>query len=68
MGESLPFDEVIFGKNIKTECFLKTPADSDIGYFVEVDLKYPDELRERTKISPFRAEKKLVLRINLVNI
>ena len=29
--------------------FLKTPDDNDIGYFLEVDLKYPDDIKEKTK-------------------
>ena len=32
---------------------LKTPDDSDTGYFVEVDLNYPDEIKEKTKTFPF---------------
>ena len=30
-----------------------TPDDSDIGYFIEVDLKYPDNIKEKTKKFPF---------------
>ena len=38
---------------IKLEDLLNTPDDSDIGYFVEVDLKYPDNIKEKTKNFPF---------------
>ena len=29
---------------IKLDDILNTPDDSEIGYFVEVDLKYPDSI------------------------
>ena len=35
----------------KLEEILNTPDDSVIGYFVEVDLKYPDEIKQKTKNS-----------------
>ena len=37
---------------------LNTSDDSDIGYFIEVDLKYPDDIKEKTKIFPFCAKNK----------
>ena len=33
----------------KLEEILKTPDDSDFGYFVEVDLRYPDIINEKNK-------------------
>ena len=39
------------------EELLNTPDDSDIGYFVEVDLKYSDKIKEKTKNFPFCPEK-----------
>ena len=36
-------------KNVKIEDILNTPYDSDIGYFIEVDLTYPDNMKEKTK-------------------
>ena len=30
---------------------LNTPYDGKIGYFVEVDLKYPDNIRENKEFS-----------------
>ena len=53
MSEPLPYDEIKFDKNVKLEDILNTPDDSDIGYFVEVDLKYPDNIKEKTKNFPF---------------
>ena len=35
------------------EEILNTPDDADIGYFVEVDLKCPDDIKEKTKNFPF---------------
>ena len=40
----------------KLEEILITPVNSDIGYFIEVDLKYPDNIKEKTKIFPFAPE------------
>ena len=33
------------------EQILGTPDDSDIGYFVEVDKKYPNNIREKSEFS-----------------
>ena len=52
MSELLPFDEIIY-INIKLEDILNTPDDSDIGYFIEIDLKNPDKIKEKTKNLPF---------------
>ena len=38
---------------------LNTEDDSGIGYFVEVELKYPDKIKQKTKNSPFAPEKKI---------
>ena len=53
MSESLPYDEIKIDKNVNLEDILNTPDESDIGYFVEVNLKYPDELKEKSKFFPF---------------
>ena len=53
MSEPLPYDEIKFDKNVKLEDILNTPDDSDIGYFIEVDLKYPDKIKKKTKNVPF---------------
>ena len=39
---------------------LNTPDDDDIGYFIEVDLKNPDNIKEKTKNFPFCPENKVV--------
>ena len=53
MSQPLPYDEIKFDKNVKLEDILNTPDDSDIGAFVEVDLKHPDSIKEKTKHFPF---------------
>ena len=40
----------------KLKEILDIPENSDIGYFVEVDLKYPDNIKEKTKNFPFCTE------------
>ena len=42
------------------EEILNTQDDGDIGYFVEVDLRYPDNINEKTKIFPFCPENKII--------
>ena len=53
MSQPLPYDEIKYDNNIKLEDILNNPDDSDIGYLVEVDLKYPDDMKEKTKYFPF---------------
>ena len=53
MSESLPYDEIKFDNNVELEDILNTPDDSDIGYFIEIDLKYTDNRKEKTKHFPF---------------
>ena len=43
MSQPLPNDEIKFDNNGNLEAKLNTPDDSDIGYLIEVDLKYPDK-------------------------
>ena len=56
MSQPLPYDEIKFDKNVKLEELLNTLDDSDIGYFIEVDLTYPDNIKEKTKNFPFAPE------------
>ena len=68
MIQPLPYDEIEMWHGHpdlymnKLEQILDTPEDSDIGYFVEVDLKYPDNLEEKTKNFPIAPENKNILR------
>ena len=50
------------------EEILNTPVDSDIGHFVEVDLRFPDNIKEKTKNFPFCPEIKLFLTISIMII
>ena len=58
MSKSLPYDEIEFDRKVKLEKNLNTPENSDIGYFVEVDLRYSNIIKERTKNSPCALENK----------
>ena len=42
------------------DLYLNTPDDSEIGYFLEVDLKYPDDIKEKTRYFPFCPENKKI--------
>ena len=53
MSEPLPYDEIKFDRDIKSEDILNTTDDTGIGYFIEVDLKYPDNIKAKTKHVPF---------------
>ena len=53
MSEPLPYDEIKVDNKIELEDILNTPDDSDIGYVIEVDLKYPDSIKEKTINFPF---------------
>ena len=58
MSDYLPYDEIEFNKNVKLEDTLNNPDDGDIGYFVEVDFSYPDNIKEKTKHFLFAPENK----------
>ena len=59
MSQYLPYDEIKFDNNIKLEDILNTSDDSEIGYFIECNLKYPDHIKGKTKYFPFAPENKL---------
>ena len=66
MIQPLPYDEIEMWHgdpdlytNWLEEIF-NTPDDSDIGYFVEVDLRYPDNIKEKTKNFPFCPQNKII--------
>ena len=56
MPKPLPHDEIKFGRNVCLKEILNTPDDSDIGYFLEVDSRKLDELRQTTKHFTFVPE------------
>ena len=53
MSQPLPFDETKFERNACLNEKLNTPENSDIGYFLLVDLIYPYSIRQKTKYFPF---------------
>ena len=58
MSQPLPYDEIKFDKKVKLKDILDTPDDSDTGNFIQVDLTYPDIIKEKTKKFPFAPENK----------
>ena len=58
LSQPLPYHEIKLVKIAKLEDILNTPDDSDIGFFFEVDLRYPHKIKEKTKIFPLALEKK----------
>ena len=65
MSQPLPFDEIemwhghpdLYMKWL--EEILNTQDDGDIGYYVEVDIRYPDNIKEKTKNFPYCPENKI---------
>ena len=47
---------------------LNTPDDNEIGYFLEVDLKYPDNIKEKQNIFHFVQKIKKLIQINTMII
>ena len=60
MSQSLPIDENKFDKKVILEYKLKNSDDNDINYFLEVDLSYLHNMREKTKYFPFAPEIKKI--------
>ena len=60
MSEYLPYDEIEFDRNVELENIFNTLDDGDVGYFIEVDLEYPDIIKEKTKNFPFAPENKKI--------
>ena len=47
----LPFDEFKFVSQSKLDDILNTPDDSEYGYFIEVDLRYPNNIKKNKTFS-----------------
>ena len=66
ISQFLPYDEIEMwhGHPDKywnwLDIILNTPDDSEIGYFFEVDLKYPDNIKQKTKYFPFCPKNKKI--------
>ena len=67
MSESLPYDGNKFEKDFCLNDILNAPDDSNIGYFIEVDLTYPDNIKEKTKKFPFAPENKKINPDNFID-
>ena len=48
-SQPLPYEEIKIEKDIRLNEILNTPDDNDIGYFSEVDLSYPYNIKQKTK-------------------
>ena len=68
MSQPLPYDEIKFEKDNCINKILNTPDESVIGYFVEVNLKYSDNKRQKTKYFRSVLEINLYLRVILMTI
>ena len=68
MYPSLLYDEINFERNLCLEVIINTPYDSDIGYFLKVDLKYPHKKDKKRNISPLLLKIKLYLKTILMII
>ena len=64
MSQMLPYDEIEMWNGDPDSNWLdeilNTPDDNEIGYFLEVDLKYPDDIKEKTRYFPFWPENKKI--------
>ena len=60
MSQYLPYDEIKFDNTVELDYIINNPDDNDIGYFVEVDLKYPDNIKQKTKNFPFASVNKKI--------
>ena len=66
VSETIPYDEIEMWHGHPDlymnwlEEILSTPNDNEFGYFLEVDLKYPENIKEKTKIFPFCLEIKKI--------
>ena len=68
MSQPFPFDEIYFEKDLCFKGILNTPDDTDVSYFLEVGLRYPDIIRQKTKHFPVSPGNNLYLKMILMNI
>ena len=64
MGESLLYDEIKFERNVCLEDIINTPDNTYIGYFLEADSKYLDNINEKTNNFQFCPENKVIPKDN----
>ena len=69
MMEYLPYRGFIWLENPTMESkFWDVPTDSDVGFFIEVDLEYPEELHDLHKDIPFCPEHRAAPRSKQVKL
>ena len=60
---------IIFTKQTKKlKKILNTPDDGDVGYFLEVDLRHPDEKKKKQRNFHLVLKIKLFVKINVIII
>ena len=52
MSQALPYKDLKFDNDIKLEDILNTPDDSDVGYIVKCDFKFPEHLHDQFREFP----------------
>ena len=57
MSEYIPYSEFEWLKNVDKLDVMSINKKSDVGYILEVDLEYPDELHELHNDYPLTPEK-----------
>ena len=60
MSEYLPYSEFEWLKDVDKLDVMSINEKSDVGYILEVDLKYPKELHELHNDYPLAPEKRIV--------
>ena len=60
MTHFLAYAEIRLDANAFFEALFTKPADAAIGYIVELDLKYPDAIKQKPKYFPFHPESKIL--------
>ena len=60
MSEYHPYSEFEWLKNVDTLDVMSTNKTGDVGYILEVDLKYPNELHQLHNDYPLAPEKRTV--------
>ena len=60
MCRPLPYKDFKWCDSFDLEQILKTPEDSETGYFLEVDIEYPEELHDKHSDYPILPENRIV--------
>ena len=65
--QPLPFDEIQFERNVCLRETLNTPDDNDIGYFLEVHLRYSYNIRQKLNQFPFCPESNIIFKNGFID-